>query len=152
MPDERQLTEDLYGEGAISRRERDAALRAADRRECVFCDITAGRAPVDLVEDCGNVWIFRPLNPVTPGHVLVVPMAHIPDATTNPAWTAETFRVAASYAANFVDDDVNLITSAGVAATQTVFHLHVHVVPRRDGDGLALPWSSPPPASTDGDT
>ncbi|BBG01608.1 hypothetical protein C8E95_6827 [Pseudonocardia autotrophica] len=77
MPDERQLTEDLYGEGAISRRERNTALRAVDRRECVFCDITAGRAPVDLVEDCGNVWIFRPLSPVTPGHVLVVPMAHV---------------------------------------------------------------------------
>jgi len=82
---------------------------------------------------------FEPLNPVTPGHMLFVPWHHAehPDATA--------VRAAMGYAARYADgrrEDFNLITSSGASATQTVPHIHVHYVPRRQGDGLALPWTA----------
>jgi histidine triad (HIT) family protein len=89
--------------------------------------------------DWGDVADFAPLGPVVRGHRLVVPKAHVQDAAEDPAVTAETFRVAALVARQV--GPCNLITSVGAEATQSVFHLHVHVVPRRLGDGLKLPWT-----------
>lgn len=86
--------------------------------------------------------IFEPLDPVTPGHVLVVPVEHVTDFRESVRLTSHAARVAAEYVAKRDPAvDWNLIVSAGEAATQTVMHLHVHVVPRRPGDGLALPWT-----------
>jgi histidine triad (HIT) family protein len=82
---------------------------------------------------------FTPLDPVTPGHTLVVPVQHVEDVAADPWWSAMTMRAAAEVA-EWVGD-CNVITSRGVAATQSVRHLHLHVVPRRAGDGLALPWT-----------
>ena len=84
---------------------------------------------------------FQPLNPVTSGHFLVVPRKHTASALTSPAATGRAMRFAAELAHMMGLDDFNLITSAGGWATQTVFHLHCHVVPRRPDDGLALPWT-----------
>lgn len=78
-----------------------------------------------------------PLNPVTEGHVLVIPRWHVVDAVQEPQVTADVMRCAAELA----ERPCNIITSSGGEATQSVFHLHVHVVPRREGDGLALPWT-----------
>jgi diadenosine tetraphosphate (Ap4A) HIT family hydrolase len=81
---------------------------------------------------------FEPLNPVTPGHVLFVPIWHAEHP--NP----EAMRGAMSYAEQYggeQGEDFNLITSSGPAATQTIPHIHVHYVPRRQGDGLTLPWT-----------
>jgi histidine triad (HIT) family protein len=105
--------------------------------DCVFCDISAGKAPATIVREWSTCVAIVPLNPVTDGHVLVIPRLHVDDATQWPVWTAETFRCAAEFA----EPPCNLITSAGTEATQSVFHLHVHVVPRRADDGLALPWT-----------
>ncbi|HEY3477867.1 MAG TPA: HIT domain-containing protein, partial [Streptomyces sp.] len=71
---------------------------------------------------------------------LVVPRVHVADAGVDPDVTAAVMRRAAELAG--VVESANIITSVGAAATQTVFHLHVHVVPRRVGDGLALPWTN----------
>jgi diadenosine tetraphosphate (Ap4A) HIT family hydrolase len=84
---------------------------------------------------------FQPLNPVTPGHFLVVPLQHTDSAFTSPISAGRAMRFAADLARDMSLQDFNLITSAGSHATQTVFHLHVHVVPRREGDGLHLPWT-----------
>ena len=73
----------------------------------------------------------------------MLPRVHVPDAGTDPDVTAAVMRRAAELMAEH--GAANLITSRGAAATQTVFHLHVHVVPRRPGDGLMLPWSAPDP-------
>jgi len=105
--------------------------------DCVFCDIVAGDSPADIVTEWLDTIAFVPLNPVTEGHVLIVPRRHVRDALDVPAVTAATMKRAAEYA----EHPCNLITSAGAAATQTVFHLHIHVVPRRADDGLALPWT-----------
>lgn len=106
---------------------------------CVFCRIIAGDAPATVVREWPAVVAFTPLGPVTRGHVLVVPRRHVTSAVDDPAITGLTFSAAAEYAGGV--GDCNLITSVGAAATQTVRHLHVHVVPRRTGDGLSLPWT-----------
>jgi histidine triad (HIT) family protein len=106
---------------------------------CVFCAIAAGVAPANVVREWPDAVAFRPLNPVTDGHTLVIPRAHVDDAAVNPAVTALTMRRAAELAEGA--GSLNLITSVGTAATQTVFHLHIHIVPREDGDGLSLPWT-----------
>lgn len=113
---------------------------AVSSAKCPFCAIVAGTAPAVQLVDHGAAVSFVPLGPVTPGHLLVVPRRHVEDAAEDPATTAATFGVAAELAAA-AGRDCNLITSKGKAATQTVRHLHVHLVPREDGDGLALPWT-----------
>jgi histidine triad (HIT) family protein len=109
------------------------------RRQCVFCAIVAGRAPVSLVREWPDAIAIRPLNPVTTGHVLVIPRVHVADVGTDPGVSAVVMGAAAQLAAEH--PAANVITSRGTAATQTVFHLHLHVVPRETGDGLPLPWT-----------
>lgn len=107
------------------------------RDGCPFCDY---EGPSDILHEWGEVAVaLEPLNPVTLGHVLIVPRAHVRDASEDPVFTGMMFGLAAALCRDV--DAYNLITSKGPAATQTVQHLHVHVIPRRDGDGLTLPWS-----------
>lgn len=107
---------------------------------CVFCEIVAGRAPARIAAGWPDAVAIHPLNPVTPGHLLVIPQGHVADFRTDPAVSASVMARAAELASR-MPGDANLITSAGEAATQTVPHLHLHLVPRRAGDGLALPWT-----------
>lgn len=115
---------------------------------CVFCQIVAGESPADIVCRWDDAVAFRPLDPVTNGHTLVVPAQHVANYTEAPEVTAAVMHRAAILAP-YIDRESNLITSCGPKATQTVFHLHVHIVPRRTNDGLALPWSPViPPKAT----
>jgi histidine triad (HIT) family protein len=113
-------------------------MMANDEANCPFCKrIAAGEYEY---EDRSCV-AFEPLNPVTPGHFLVVTRAHVSNAFQAPDKAGLALRFAA-FLANRMDlPAANFITSAGAAATQTVWHLHVHVIPRREGDALRLPWS-----------
>lgn len=106
--------------------------------ECPFC----GRVERGEYDhwDQHNV-AFEPLGPVTPGHFLVVSREHVESALTSPEATGLAFAFAVRMAMMMQLEDFNLITSAGACATQSVFHLHVHVVPRFEGDGLILPWT-----------
>lgn len=108
------------------------------KEPCVFCDIVAEVEPATFVRRWGDAVAIVPLNPVTPGHVLVIPRVHVVDASERPHITAAAMERAASIAV----PPFNIITSAGRAATQSVFHLHLHIVPRSENDGLALPWYS----------
>lgn len=115
-------------------------MRTEQSAICAFCQRWAtyfysGEPCPDRNNDA--VAVFEPLNPVVPGHLLVVPFRHVHDALADPEVTAYTM----AYAAEVATPDCNLITSVGPAATQTVPHLHVHIVPRREGDGLMLPWT-----------
>lgn len=109
---------------------------------CVFCNIVAGEAPVRLADpprpDRPYV-VFQPLNPHAPGHVLFVPRRHFASAAEAPVVTGILFEAAASWAAARYDD-FNLLTSSGAKATQTVEHLHIHVIPRSSADGLHHDW------------
>lgn len=108
---------------------------------CAFCEIVAGRAPAEVVSRWPNGTIaFRPLNPVTEHHYLVVPPVHVVSAADDPAIAADTMRCAAEFAGFY--QAANIITSIGEAATQSVFHLHIHVIQRRAGDQLMVPWGT----------
>lgn len=108
--------------------------------DCPFCQRIAAGDYDDRSADHDAVH-FEPLNPVTPGHRLVVPVGHVMDALQDPYVTGSAMAYAARVAELLRLHPCNLITSAGGVATQTVYHLHIHIVPRRYGDGLALPWS-----------
>jgi histidine triad (HIT) family protein len=88
---------------------------------------------------------FAPLNPVTPGHLLFVPKRHITGPQDDPWLAGVVCQTAALHARTASQDhDVtawNVIINDGPAASQTVFHLHVHLVPRTPDDGLKLPWT-----------
>jgi histidine triad (HIT) family protein len=106
--------------------------------DCPFCGY-AGPSPV--LADLGSAYVIEPLNPVTPGHLLVITRAHLPDALASPASFGYLAEQAARYAVSQGLGDCNLIVNVGRAATQTIDHLHLHIVPRRPGDGLRLPWT-----------
>lgn len=116
--------------------------------DCVFCKIVMGVADATFVGSWPEAIAIRPLNPIVPGHVLVLPTTHVRDAGEDPDVTATVMRRAARLSRIILPADFNIITSAGPAATQTVFHLHVHLVPRVLGDGLALPWTDQASSST----
>ncbi|MFE3995011.1 HIT family protein [Streptomyces goshikiensis] len=107
---------------------------------CIFCAIATGTAPAAIVREWPDALAIRPrTGGVTEGHVMVLPRAHVADAGTDPEVTAAVYRRAAELLAE--QPAANLITSKGREATQSVFHLHVHVVPRQADDGLSLPWT-----------
>jgi histidine triad (HIT) family protein len=108
--------------------------------DCVFCGIIAGGEPATILRDWPDALAFVPLNPVVDGHILVIPKVHVRDAVENQAITALTMGRAAEIAADYGAS--NILTSVGAAATQSVFHLHIHIVPRRAGDELMLPWGT----------
>lgn len=106
---------------------------------CVFCEIAADRAPARVERRWPDALIIHPLNLVTTGHLLVLPVRHEVTAASDPDLAGRL----ASYAASWVAEhrwQANLIVNIGPEASQTVPHLHWHIVPRRSGDGLALPW------------
>lgn len=106
---------------------------------CPFCLRCSRRE----FEECGPavpVMRFEPLNPVTPGHMLFVPFTHVRNASEHPTLTGLVFQAAARWGKE-QNREYNLITSAGPNATQSVWHLHVHYVPRAMDDGLYLPWT-----------
>lgn len=104
---------------------------------CMFCTrISRGEYDKDQPG-----FSFEPLNPVVAGHRLFVTPHHVVDASQDPVMASKAFANAAEYARR-QGSDFNLITSGGTDATQTVFHLHVHYVPREAMDGLHLPWTS----------
>ncbi|WP_461007379.1 HIT family protein [Streptomyces capparidis] len=111
-----------------------------DAEPCVFCAVAAGEAPAVLVREWPDALAIRPRSGgVNGGHVLVLPRVHVENAGTDPEVTAMVMRRAAELMAEH--PAANIITSKGEAATQSVFHLHVHVVPRQEGDDLPLPWT-----------
>jgi len=106
---------------------------------CPFCEIIAGRAPAEIVRRSDDALAIVPLNPVTPGHLLVIPTVHVADFAEDSEVSAKVMLRVAELCEG--PEAYNVITSKGTGATQSVFHLHLHVIPRTEGDGLALPWS-----------
>ena len=112
---------------------------------CLFCKIVAGDLPATIVDEDERTLAFMDINPATRGHVLVVPRTHTPDLwAVDPADLAACAAAAQDLARRARDrlgaEGVNLLNSCGEAAWQTVFHFHVHVIPRYADDPLRLPW------------
>lgn len=107
--------------------------------DCVFCRVVAGEIPRSVVFEDERVVAFLDLHPVHDGHTLVVPRAHHVDLRECPADLAGHLfavgtRLAPAIVAVTGADGFNIWTAAGRAAGQTVFHLHLHVLPRFAGD------------------
>ncbi len=118
---------------------------AASDPDCLFCKIVAGEIPATIVAEDDRTIAFMDINPATRGHALVIPRAHARDvheidSEDLKAVAASAQQLAARQRARLGADGVNLINSNGPAAWQTVFHFHMHVIPRYEGDPLKLPW------------
>jgi histidine triad (HIT) family protein len=126
----------------------------ADRDpDCLFCKIVAGELPSTIVAEDDRTVAFMDINPATRGHALVVPRRHAKDLLEVgeddlAACSAAAKRLAARAMEALGADGVNLLNSCGAAAWQTVFHFHLHVIPRYEDDPLKLPWV---PGPGDGD-
>ena len=113
--------------------------------DCLFCKIVAGAIPATRVDEDERTVAFMDINPATRGHLLVVPREHAADLLeVSEADLEACARTAQRLARRVLDrlgaDGVNLLNSCRPAAWQTVFHFHVHVIPRYEDDPLRLPW------------
>lgn len=115
--------------------------------ECTFCEILSGELPAEYVYEDDRSVAFMDINPATPGHLLVVPRLHVPDVMSAAAedWVAVCLTaqrmarwVVGALGARGVD--ILQANSDGTVGAQTVFHLHVHVLPRYPGDPLGVWW------------
>lgn len=117
-----------------------------DEPTCEFCQIArAENTSVEIVGEATSWLAFFPLNPATPGHTLVIPRAHVSDlwqvdATQGSDLMAAVVNIGRAIDAALAPEGMNLITSAGEAAEQTIFHLHLHIVPRWNMDGFGRIW------------
>jgi histidine triad (HIT) family protein len=120
------------------------AMPATDP-DCLFCKIVAGDLPATIVAEDDRTVAFMDINPATRGHLLVVPRKHTRDLTQiDPDELAAVAQAAQRLASTMPEKlgaaGVNLLNSCGAAAWQTVFHFHLHVIPRYEDDPLRLPW------------
>jgi histidine triad (HIT) family protein len=125
-----------------------AAAMAADP-DCLFCKIVAGEVPATRVHEDERTVAFMDINPATRGHLLVVPREHATDlrdiaAEDLHACADVAQRIARTMEEKLGADGVNLLNSCGRPAWQTVFHFHLHVIPRYKADPLRLPWHPEP--------
>jgi histidine triad (HIT) family protein len=113
--------------------------------DCVFCRIVARQIPATVVHEDADTLAFMDIGQVNPGHVLVACKAHVENIFgLSEAQAAAVFRAAAKVAravrAAFDPPGLSVYQANGKPAGQTVFHFHLHVLPRHDGDGMQLVW------------
>ena len=116
--------------------------------DCLFCKIVKGEIPCAKVYEDAQVLAFLDIAPVAPGHALVIPKLHCADLFALPdaldaAWLAAQKLVGRAVMTALGATGLNVQQNNGASAGQVVFHAHVHLIPRRDGDGLAL-WPGAP--------
>ncbi len=116
---------------------------------CIFCTILAGEIPGHIIAEDEHTVAFMDINPATREHALVVPRRHARDLLEIDdddlaATIIAAKRLAARVKERLGADGVSLLNSCGAAAWQTVFHFHVHVIPRWVDDPLRLPWTPAP--------
>jgi len=117
--------------------------------DCIFCKILAGELPATVVAQDERTFSFMDINPATRGHMLVIPRAHSTDITeADAADLAACISTAQALVGRALDrlgaDGVNVLNACRPAAGQTVFHTHLHVIPRYADDGISLPWIPAP--------
>jgi histidine triad (HIT) family protein len=120
---------------------------------CIFCKVIAGELPGEIVDSDDRTVTVMDINPATRGHVVVIPREHTADLST----VSDEDLVATMHAARrmvkriretFEPAGFNVLNNMGRAAWQSIFHFHVHVIPRYENDPLQLPWL-PQPADPD---
>ena len=113
--------------------------------DCVFCKIRDGQLPAMKVYEDAQTLAFMDINPLNDGHCLVVTRAHAPtlfdvDLADLTAAIATAKRIAEALRRALAPDGLNLLQANGEAAFQSVSHFHLHLIPRRSGDGKGFDW------------
>ena len=113
--------------------------------DCIFCEIIAGNIPAATVYEDEHVFAFMDIAPANPGHTLVIPKQHYRNIFDMPTEIGSKIMQASILIANAIKaalnpDGLNLFQSNEAAGFQTVFHFHLHLIPRWEGDPLRLPW------------
>ncbi len=113
--------------------------------DCVFCAIASGDAPAEVIDSDRHTIAFMDVNPATPGHALVIPRRHWRDLIDIDPEDLRHTTLAAQRLGRQMGETLdaagfNLLNASGSAAWQTVFHFHIHVIPRYEDDPLELPW------------
>ena len=113
--------------------------------DCVFCKIMAKQIPATVVHEDEHTLAFMDIGQVNPGHVLVALKKHaenifVLDEPQAAAVFGAAAKVARAIRGAFEPQGLSVYQANGAAAGQTVFHLHIHLVPRYEGDGMALTW------------
>lgn len=113
--------------------------------ECIFCAIVEGKIPSEKVYEDKHVFAFMDIAPANPGHLLIIPKQHYRNIFDMPAEVGSKIMEAAVPLATAIretlnPDGLNLFQSNEAAAFQTVFHFHLHIIPRWENDPLRLPW------------
>ncbi len=111
---------------------------------CIFCELTHGGGEVSICYEDSRAIAFMDIQPVNLGHVLVVPCEHFESLNDIPADLAlhlfeVVLRLGPIVQRVSESDDLNIVVNSGEAAGQNVFHFHVHLIPRRAGDGFDVP-------------
>ena len=118
--------------------------QAAPEQACIFCAIVAGQAEASLVYEDEMVVVFMALHPAVPGHLLVVPREHavgledLERVTSAHVWSVGHDMARALRRSGMRCEGINVFVCDGEAAFQTVFHFHLHVIPRYAGDGWSI--------------
>ena len=117
--------------------------------DCIFCKVLAGDIPSEMVDSDDRTVAVMDINPATRGHVVVMPREHSENLMTvseedlNATMTSAR-RIAARMQEALSPDGFNVLNNVGRAAWQSIFHFHVHVIPRYHDDPLQLPWLPEP--------
>lgn len=117
--------------------------------ECIFCKIIREEIPCFKVYEDEHTLSFLDINPIAPGHALVIPKFHTPNIyEAPPEWLAHTMatvsRVARAVEASVSPSGINILQANGPGAAQSVFHIHFHIIPREADDGLTMNWDLVP--------
>ncbi len=117
--------------------------------DCIFCRIARREAPAEVVYEDEKSMAFMDINPATPGHTLLIPKAHFRNIfDLDEETAAHLMRVAVKLAPVIREamgaDGLNILNANEPAAFQSVFHFHLHLIPRTFGDGIRPPWISRP--------
>ena len=115
------------------------------RDDCIFCKIAAGQIPSKTIYEDDSYRVILDLGPAARGHALILPKEHYADIYELPEEKAgEVFKLAKRMAAQMKStlgcDGFNVVQNNGEVAGQTVFHFHMHLIPRYDGDGQHIAW------------
>ena len=118
---------------------------AAAMEGCIFCAIVSGEGAAWRIYEDDDAIAFMDINPATDGHALVIPRQHVRDLfdigeERAAGVMAATVRVAERIKRTLKPDGMNVMHATGAAAFQTVFHFHLHVIPRYFNDPIKLPW------------
>ena len=135
-------------------RAKESTLYSDAMSECIFCKIVEGSIPSHKVFENENCYAFLDIFPANRGHTLVIPKNHVKDIHEADAKTYSDVAATAKHVADLLQrqlgsDGTTVFQMSREAGWQTVFHLHMHVIPRWDNDGLHKPWDITPAQESD---